>query len=72
MAIWTSKNAKGAEARRNCLFWNEYKRYGKIDGRNDLFFQNGSFSGFLRMQDRREERSLLSEWQFRWISKNAR
>ncbi|CAB4418591.1 unnamed protein product [Rhizophagus irregularis] len=28
-------------------------------GRNGLFFQNCSFSGFLRMQDRREERSLL-------------
>ncbi|UZO01581.1 uncharacterized protein OCT59_020093 [Rhizophagus irregularis] len=59
--IWTSKNARGAEAGRNCLFWNEYKRYGKIDGRNGLFFRNGSFSGFLRMQDRREERSLLSK-----------
>ncbi|CAB4380884.1 unnamed protein product [Rhizophagus irregularis] len=33
-------------------------------GRNGLFFQNCSFSGFLRMQDRREERSLLSERQF--------
>ncbi|EXX73829.1 hypothetical protein RirG_056820 [Rhizophagus irregularis DAOM 197198w] len=41
-------------------------------GRNGLFFRNGSFSGFLRMQDRRKERSLLPEWQFQWISKNAR
>ncbi|CAB4430230.1 unnamed protein product [Rhizophagus irregularis] len=69
-AIWTSKNARGAEAGRNCLFWNEYKRYGKersllseLQFRNGLFFRNGSFDGFLRMQDRRE-RSLLQNGSF--------
>ncbi|CAB4430231.1 unnamed protein product [Rhizophagus irregularis] len=32
-------------------------------GRNGLFFRNGSFDGFLRMQDRRE-RSLLQNGSF--------
>ncbi|CAB4411768.1 unnamed protein product [Rhizophagus irregularis] len=43
-------------------------------GRNGLFFRNGSFGEFLRIRGGTidgKERSLLSERQFRWISKNA-
>ncbi|CAB4430628.1 unnamed protein product [Rhizophagus irregularis] len=58
-AIWTSKNAKVQKPEGIVSFGTNIRD----TGRNDLFFRNGSFSGFLRMQDRREEQSLLSEWQ---------
>ncbi|GBC24787.2 hypothetical protein GLOIN_2v1761170 [Rhizophagus irregularis DAOM 181602=DAOM 197198] len=65
-AIWTSKNARGAEARRIVSFGTNIRD----TGRNGLFFQNCSFGGFLRMQDRWEERSLLSERQFQNDGRN--